>query len=132
MLSSWRMYEMHLALFLKAGCDTRLGGGPCLAQYAPQGTPQTPHIRQAAPTSTLARPTGQKTGPTCFKCSQIGHYANACPVGNSSASAQMVQTLLSVCFTLMQFQQHYYLILELRIRLFLLDLQPPMNYHCKT
>jgi hypothetical protein len=23
MLSSWRMYEMHLALFLKAGCDTR-------------------------------------------------------------------------------------------------------------
>jgi hypothetical protein len=21
MLSSWRMYEMHLALFLKAGCD---------------------------------------------------------------------------------------------------------------
>jgi hypothetical protein len=20
-LSSWRMYEMHLALFLKAGCD---------------------------------------------------------------------------------------------------------------
>jgi hypothetical protein len=25
MLSSWRMYEMHLALFLKAGCDTTLG-----------------------------------------------------------------------------------------------------------
>jgi hypothetical protein len=23
MLSSWRMYEMHLALFLKAGCDRR-------------------------------------------------------------------------------------------------------------
>jgi hypothetical protein len=23
MLSSWRMYEMHLALFLKAGCDKR-------------------------------------------------------------------------------------------------------------
>jgi hypothetical protein len=22
MLSSWRMYEMHLALSLKAGCDT--------------------------------------------------------------------------------------------------------------
>jgi hypothetical protein len=21
MLSSWRLYEMHLALFLKAGCD---------------------------------------------------------------------------------------------------------------
>jgi hypothetical protein len=23
MLSSWRMYEMHLALFLKAGCDSQ-------------------------------------------------------------------------------------------------------------
>jgi hypothetical protein len=23
MLSSWRMYEMHLALFLKVGCDRR-------------------------------------------------------------------------------------------------------------
>jgi hypothetical protein len=23
MLSSWRMYEMHLALFLKAGCDKK-------------------------------------------------------------------------------------------------------------
>jgi hypothetical protein len=43
----------------------------------------------------------------------------------------MEHTSLSVCFTLMQFQQHYYLIPELHIRLFLLDLQPPMNYHCK-
>jgi hypothetical protein len=25
MLSSWRMYEMHLALFLKAGCDYHPG-----------------------------------------------------------------------------------------------------------
>jgi hypothetical protein len=24
MLSSWRMYEMHPALFLKSGCDTVL------------------------------------------------------------------------------------------------------------
>jgi hypothetical protein len=27
MLSSWRMYEMHLALFLKAGCDKSGGDG---------------------------------------------------------------------------------------------------------
>jgi hypothetical protein len=26
MLSSWRMYEMHLALSLKAGCDSACGG----------------------------------------------------------------------------------------------------------
>jgi hypothetical protein len=73
------------------GTTARPGGGPCLAQYAPQGTPQTPHTRQAAPTGTPARPTGQKTGLTCFKCSQIEHYANACPVGNSSAPTQNKQ-----------------------------------------
>jgi predicted aspartyl protease len=37
------------------------------------------------------RPTGQRTGPTCFKCSQIGHYVNACPMGNSSTPAQNKQ-----------------------------------------
>jgi hypothetical protein len=66
-------------------------GGPRLAQYAPQGIPQTPHTRQAAPTGTPAWPTEQKTCLTCFQCSQIGHYANACPVGNSSAPAQNKQ-----------------------------------------
>jgi hypothetical protein len=45
------------------GTPARLGGGPRPAH-------------QAAPTGTPTRPIGQKTGPTCFKCSQIGHYAN--------------------------------------------------------
>jgi hypothetical protein len=36
-------------------------------------------------------PTGQKTGPTCFKCSQIGHYGNAYSVGNSGTPAKNKQ-----------------------------------------
>jgi hypothetical protein len=76
---------------LPQGTPTRSGGGPHPAQYAPQGSPRTPPTRQAASTGTPARPTGQKTGPTCFKCSQVGHHANACPVGNSSTPAQNKQ-----------------------------------------
>eukprot|EP00267_Zea_mays_P032695 XP_008666324.1 uncharacterized protein LOC103644960 [Zea mays] len=73
------------------GTPARPGGGQRPALYAPQGTPQTPHTRKAAPIGTPVRPIGQKTGPTCLKCSQIGHYAIACPVGNSSAPAQNKQ-----------------------------------------
>jgi hypothetical protein len=43
-------------------------GGQRLAQYAPQGTPQTPHTHEAAPTGTPVRPAGQGTITTCFKC----------------------------------------------------------------
>ena len=39
-------------------------------------------------------------GPTCFKCKQIGHYANACPVGNSSAPAQNKQHTLGKGFSI--------------------------------
>jgi hypothetical protein len=39
MLSSWRMYEMHPALFLKAGCDT----------YSPLRRPQRPGLFQPLP-----------------------------------------------------------------------------------
>jgi hypothetical protein len=52
-----------------------------------RGLHRHPTLVRLPPTGTPTRPTGQKTSPTCFKCSQVGHYANACPVGNPSASA---------------------------------------------
>jgi hypothetical protein len=140
---------------LPQGTPARPGGGPRPAQYTPQGSPRTPPTCQASPTGTPARPTGQKTGPTCFKCSQVGRYANACPVGimvhqlktsnrllardilllGLIKSAQMlllmVLTSHLVCFILMQFLQPYYLILVLHIHLCLLDMPTQMQYHCK-
>jgi hypothetical protein len=43
------------------GTPARTGGGQRPAQYAPQGTPQTVHTCQAAPTGTPARPAGHST-----------------------------------------------------------------------
>jgi hypothetical protein len=59
-----------------------------LAHQTPYATPQTPHTRQAAPTSTPARPAGHGTVTTCFKCGEVRHYANACPKWNPNTHAR--------------------------------------------
>jgi hypothetical protein len=51
-------------------------------------TPQTPHTRQASPTGPPARPAGQSTVTTCFKCGEVGHYANACTKRNPNTLAR--------------------------------------------
>jgi hypothetical protein len=76
------------------GTPARPGGGQQSyqrpAQQTPQATPQTPHTRQDAPTVTPARPTGQGTATDtiCFKCGEIGHYANVCPKRNPNTPAR--------------------------------------------
>jgi hypothetical protein len=67
------------------GTLARPGGGPRLAQYAPQGTPQTPHTRQAAPTGNPARPTGQKTGWALCKCLSSGEFQ--CTISEQAADS---------------------------------------------
>ena len=37
---------------------------------------------------TPARPAGQGTITTCFKCGEVGHYANACPKRNPNTLAR--------------------------------------------
>jgi hypothetical protein len=61
----------------------RTGGGQRPAQHSPQGTPPT---RQATPTGTPTKFSGQSAGTTCYKCGNTGHYANVCP--------QMIATTL--------------------------------------
>jgi hypothetical protein len=58
------------------GTPVRTGGGQRPDQHIPQRTPPT---RQAAPTGTSAKFSGQSAGTTCYKCGKTCHYANVCP-----------------------------------------------------
>jgi hypothetical protein len=73
MLSSWRMYEIHLALFLKAGCDTFL----CL--------PSLPKPRPPRP----ARSSRVQAVPIPRLASQVAHKAfQALRPGRTSPETQ--------------------------------------------
>jgi hypothetical protein len=87
MLSSWRMYEVHLALFLKAGCDTwpdtlmTQTCGPTLSglSSSPNRTPRKMHV----PTSVIA-PSLDFSRISEYK---IGALFPLYPPSNSRASA---------------------------------------------
>jgi hypothetical protein len=140
---------------LPQGTPAHPGGGPRPAQYALQGTPQTPRLVRLPPLAPRRGPQARRQALHASSAVRLGTmqmlvqwgiqvhqlrtsngllamYSTLLGLTKSvSRPLLMVQTSLSVWCTLMQFQQHYYLILELRICLFLLDLQPPMNYHYK-
>jgi hypothetical protein len=73
------------------GTPVRTGGGQRPAQYTPQETPPT---RQAAPTGTPTKFSGQSAGTTCHKCGKMGHYANVCPQRIATTPVQNKQQTL--------------------------------------
>ena len=57
---------------LPQGTPARPGGGLRLAQYAPQGTPQTPHTRQAAPIGSRRGPQDKEQAPHASSVVRLG------------------------------------------------------------
>jgi hypothetical protein len=80
--------SIHPRYIAPQGTLTHPGGGQRPAHYTPKATLQTPHTRQATPTGTPTRPVEHSTVTTCFKCGEVGHYANACPNRNPITPAQ--------------------------------------------
>jgi hypothetical protein len=58
------------------GTPVHTGGGQHPVQQSPL---RTPPPRQATPTGTPTKFSGQSPGTTCFKCGKTGHYANVFP-----------------------------------------------------
>jgi hypothetical protein len=61
MLSSWRMYEIHLALFLKAGCDTTVAPPPPPAARKATGQTRMLFFRHGGKTSSSSPPPSELT-----------------------------------------------------------------------
>jgi hypothetical protein len=82
--------------------------------------------------------TGTRTHPLEVMSATINRLQHLARNSTLPGSIKSVLMLLlmeltspSVCFTLIQFLQPYYLILELHIRLFILAMPPQMSYHFK-